>query len=74
MEDLDCATSYGNQALCWLDLAGNDDQQQEQACLDTIRTLMGHASEHQSRRQALSQQVAEEYATAQENCQEGILR
>ena len=71
VEDLDCATSHWNQALCWLDIAGNDDQQQDPACLDTIRTLMQETSEQQKRRQALSQQVAEAYATAHERQQEG---
>ena len=71
VEDLDCATSHWNQALCWLDIAGNDDQQQDPACLDSIRTLMRATCEQQKRRQALSQQVAQDYATAHEHWQEG---
>jgi hypothetical protein len=61
VQDLDCAIDQWQQVLAWLDLAGNDDQQQDPACLDTIRTLMGQVHEHQARRRALHQQVQQEY-------------
>ncbi len=74
VEDLDCALDQWNQALAWLDIAGNDDQQQDPASLDTIRTLIGHASEHQGRRRALHRHLVQEYARAKEREQEGRVR
>jgi hypothetical protein len=64
VQDLDCAIDQWQQVLSWLHLAGNDDQQQDPASLDTIRSLMVKVNEHQARRRALHQQVQQEYASA----------
>jgi hypothetical protein len=61
VQDLDCAIDQWQQVLSWLHLAGNDDEQQDPASLDSIRSLIGQASEHQARRRALHQQVQQEY-------------
>jgi hypothetical protein len=61
VQDLDCAIDQWQQVLAWLDLVGNDDQQQYPASLDSIRSLMGQVHEHQARRRALHQQVHQEY-------------
>ncbi len=74
VEDLDCAIDSWHQALSWLHLAGDDDQQQDSASLDVIRTLMQEAGEQQERRRVLSRQVAQDYATAKERQQEGRAR
>jgi len=69
-QDLDCAIDQWDQVLSWLHLAGNDDQQQDQESLDTIRNLMGQVNEHQARRRALHRQVQEEYASARQQAQQ----
>ena len=69
-QDLDCAIDQWYQVLSWLHLAGNDDEQQDPASLDTIRTLMGQLNEHQARRRALHQQVQQEYASARQRMQQ----
>ncbi|HEX9133542.1 MAG TPA: hypothetical protein VF844_14720 [Ktedonobacteraceae bacterium] len=61
VQDLDCALDQWQQVLSWLDLAGNDDEQQDPASLDTIRLLMRQANEHQARRRILHRQVLQEY-------------
>jgi hypothetical protein len=66
VQDLDCAIDQWQQVLSWLHLAGNDDQRQDPASLDTIRSLMGQVNEHQARRRALHQQVQQEYASAKQ--------
>src|SRR2546422_5049775 len=53
VQDLDCALDQWQQVFSWLDLAGNDDEQQDPASLDTIRLLMRQANEHQARRRTL---------------------
>ncbi len=65
MQDLDCAIDQWQQVLSWLHLAGNDEQQ-DPASLDSIRSLMGQANEHQARRRALHQQVQQEYVSAKQ--------
>jgi hypothetical protein len=57
VQDLDCAIDQWQQALSWLSLASNDDERQDQVSLDAIRTLMGQANEHQSRRRVLHRQL-----------------
>jgi hypothetical protein len=52
--------------LSWLELAGNDDEQQDPASLEAIRHLMGQAAEHQARRRALHRQVLQEYASVKQ--------
>jgi hypothetical protein len=66
VQDLDCAIDQWQQALSWLNLAGNDDEQQDPTSLDAIRSLIGQASEHQARRQALHRQVLREYASVKQ--------
>ncbi len=66
VQDLDCAIDQWYQVLSWLHLAGNDDEQQDPASLDTIRSLMGQVNEHQARRRALHQQVQQEYASVKQ--------
>jgi hypothetical protein len=66
VQDLDCALDQWQQAVSWLELAGNDDQQQDPAILDTIRALIEQATLHQGRRRALHRQVLEEYASAKQ--------
>ncbi len=66
MQDLDCAIDQWYQVLSWLHLAGNDDQQQDPASLDSIRSLIGQVHEHQARRRALHRQVQQEYASAKQ--------
>jgi len=63
---LDCAIDQWQQVLSWLDLAGNDDEQQDPASLEVIRNLVGQASEHQARRRALHWQVLQEYASVKQ--------
>jgi len=70
VQDLDCAIDQWQQVLSWLHLAGNDDQQQDPASLDTIRSLVGQLNEHQARRRALHQQVQQEYASAKQQVQQ----
>ncbi len=70
VQDLDCAIDQWQQVLSWLDLAGNEDQQQDPASLDSIRSLMGQVHEHQARRGALHQQVRQEYASAKQRVQQ----
>jgi len=69
VQDLDCAIDQWDQVLSWLYLAGNDDQQ-DPASLDTIRSLMGQLNEHQARRRALHQQVLQEYVSARQQVQQ----
>ncbi len=69
VQDLDCAIDQWQQVLSWLDLAGNDEQQ-DPASLDTIRSLMGQINEHQARRRALHRQVQQEYASAKQRVQQ----
>jgi hypothetical protein len=66
VQDLDCALDQWQQVLSWLDLAGNDDEQQDPASLDTIRLLMRQANEHQARRRILHRQVLQEYVSARQ--------
>ncbi len=66
VQDLDCAIDQWQQVLAWLHLAGNDDQQQDPASLDSIRSLMGQVHEHQARRRALHQQVQQEYVSVKQ--------
>ena len=66
VQDLDCAIDQWQQVLSWLELAGNDDEQQDPASLEAIRNLMGQASEHQARRRALHRQVLQEYASVKQ--------
>jgi len=70
VQDLDCAIDQWQQVLSWLHLAGNEDEQQDPASLDTIRSLMGHLNEHQARRRALHQQLQQEYASAKQQVQQ----
>ncbi len=69
VQDLDCAIDQWQQVLSWLHLAGNDDEQ-DPASLDSIRSLMGQVNEHQARRRALHQQVQQEYASAKQQVQQ----
>ena len=66
LQDLDCAIDQWYQVLSWLHLAGNDDQQQDPAILDTMRSLMEQVNTHQERRRALHRQVQQEYAGAKQ--------
>jgi hypothetical protein len=66
VQDLDCAIDQWQQVLSWLHLADNDDEQQDPASLDTIRSLMGQINEHQARRRALHRQVQQEYASVKQ--------
>jgi hypothetical protein len=68
-QDLDCAIDQWQQVLSWLHLAGNDDEQQDPASLDSMRSLMGQVNEHQARRRALHQQVQQEYVSAKQQVQ-----
>ncbi len=70
VQDLDCAIDQWQQVLSWLHLAGNDDQQQDPASLDTIRSLIGQVDEDQARRRALHQQVQQEYVSARQQVQQ----
>jgi len=70
VQDLDCAIDQWYQVLSWLHLAGNDDQQQDPASLDSIRSLMGQVHEHQERRRALHRQVQQEYVSAKQQVQQ----
>ncbi len=65
VQDLDCAIDQWQQVLSWLHLAGNDEQQ-DPASLDSIRSLMGQINKHQARRRALHQQVQQEYVSAKQ--------
>ncbi len=65
VQDLDCAIDQWYQVLSWLHLAGNDEQQ-DPASLDSMRSLMGQVHEHQARRRALHQQVQQEYVSAKQ--------
>lgn len=62
VQDLDCALEQWQQAHSWLDLAGNDEQQ-DPASLDAIRHLMEQAQAHQARRRTLHRQVLQEYVS-----------
>jgi hypothetical protein len=66
VQDLDCALDQWQQALSWLDLAGNDDEQQDPTSLDTIRSLIRQTNEHQARRRALHRQVLQEYVSVKQ--------
>ena len=66
VQDLGCAIDEWQQVLSWLDLAGNDDKQQDLASLYTIRNLMEQAHEHQARRRALHRQVLQEYISVRQ--------
>ncbi len=66
VQDLDCTLDQWQQVFSWLDLAGDDDEQQEQASLDTIRLLMRQANEHQARRRTLHRQVLQEYVSVRQ--------
>ncbi len=66
VQDLDCALDQWQQAVSWLELAGNDDQQQEQTSLNTIHALIEQTHLHQERRRALHRQVLAEYASAKQ--------
>ena len=70
VQDLDCALDQWQQALSWLDLAGNDHRQQDPESLQMIRSLMAQVQWHQSRRRALHQQVLSEYSTARQHKQQ----
>ena len=70
VQDLDCALDQWQQALSWLDLAGNDHRQQDPESLELIRTLMAQAQWHQGRRRALHRQVLSEYITARQHKQQ----
>jgi hypothetical protein len=74
VQDLDCAIDQWQQVLSWLHLAGNDDQQQDKASLDTFRSLIGQVNEHQARRRALHRQVQQEYASAKQQVQQHAYR
>jgi len=69
-QDLDCAIDQWYQVLSWLHLAGNDDQQQDPASLEGMRSLMGQINEHQARRQSLHRQVQQEYVSAKQQGQQ----
>lgn len=66
VQDLDCALDQWQQALSWLNLAGNDDEQQDPTSLEAIRSLIRQASEHQARRRALHRQVLQEYVSVKQ--------
>jgi len=66
VQGLDCAIDQWQQALSWLDLAGNDDGQQDPTSLDTIRSLVRQTNEHQARRRALHRQVLQEYVSVKQ--------
>lgn len=66
VQDLDCALDQWQQVCSWLDLAGDDDEQQDPASLDTIRSLMEQANEHQARRRTLHRQVLQEYVSVRQ--------
>jgi len=66
VQDLDCAIDQWQQVFSWLDLAGNDDEQQDPASLEAIRNLMRQANEHQARRRALHRQVLQEYVSVKQ--------
>jgi hypothetical protein len=70
VQDLDCALDQWQQALSWLDLAGNDYRQQDPESLETIRTLMAQVQWHQSRRRLLHQQVLRDYSEARQHKQQ----
>ena len=70
VQDLDCALDQWQQALSWLDLAGNDHRQQDPESLQTIRTLMAQVQWHQSRRRLLHQQVLRDYSEARQHKQQ----
>ncbi len=70
VQDLDCALDQWQQALSWLDLAGNDHRQQDPESLEMIRTLMAQVQWHQNRRRALHQQVLSEYLEARQHKQQ----
>jgi hypothetical protein len=70
VQDLDCALDQWQQALSWLDLAGNDHRQQDPESLQTIRTLMAQVQWHQGRRRALHQQILREYIEARQHKQQ----
>jgi hypothetical protein len=65
VQDLDCAIDQWQQALSWLALAGNDEQQ-DPSSLDAIRHLSEQAILHQGRRRALHRQVLGEYASVKQ--------
>ena len=70
VQDLDCALDQWQQALSWLDLAGNDYRQQDPESLEMIRTLMAQVQWHQSRRRLLHRQVLREYIEARQHRQQ----
>src|SRR5215472_7985058 len=70
LQDLDCALDQWQQALSWLDLAGNDHRQQDPQSLQMIRSLMAQVQWHQGRRHALHQQVLSEYIEARQRKQQ----
>ena len=70
VQDLDCALDQWQQALSWLDLAGNDHRQQDPESLQMIRSLMAQVQWHQGRRRALHQQVLREYSEARQHKQQ----
>ncbi len=63
VQDLDCALDQWRQAVSWLELAGNDEEQQELSSPDTIHMLIEQVTLHQERRRALHRQVLGEYAS-----------
>ncbi len=66
VQDLDCALDQWQQAMSWLELAGNDVEQQELSSLEAIRHLLDQATLHQERRRALHRQVLGEYASVKQ--------
>ncbi len=70
VQDLDCALDQWQQALSWLDLAGNDHRQQDPESLQMIRSLMAQVQWHQGRRRLLHQQVLSEYIEARQHKQQ----
>ncbi len=70
VQDLDCALDQWQQALNWLDLAGNDYRQQDPESLQMIRSLMAQVQWHQDRRRALHQQVLTAYSEARQHKQQ----
>jgi hypothetical protein len=66
VQDLDCALDQWQQALSWLNLAGNDDEQQDPTSLEAIRSLIRQTNEHQARRRVLHRQVLGEYASVKQ--------
>jgi hypothetical protein len=66
VQDLDSAIDQWQQVLSWLDLTGNDDEQQDPVSLDAIRNLMWQANEHQSRRRVLHRQLLLEYCAVKQ--------